>query len=98
MLFVAEYRMDWDGLEDAIAKRLEWGEVKPDSFRYVGEYFWHGGDPPFRGVAIVDVESVEDVHAFVLHYGKSVSWDIHPATDVMTGIGTYEAHAAPPSD
>ena len=94
MLFVAEYELNWDALEDAVAKRLEWGEVKPDSFRYVGEYFWHDGDPPFKGVVIMEVETVDDVHSFILHYGPTMRWRIHAATDVLSGIETLERHTA----
>jgi hypothetical protein len=88
MLFVAEYSLGWDGLEAAAAKRLEWPEVRPETFRFVSEYIWHDGDTPFRGIAIIDVESVEDLHHFVLHYGSTVRMRIHPATDVMSGIET----------
>jgi hypothetical protein len=88
MLFVAEYSVSWDGLEAAVAKRLEWGELKPETFKYLGEYTWHDGDPPFRGVTIFEAESVEDVHAFVLHYGPTIQLKVHSATDVMSGIQT----------
>ena len=95
MLFVAEYEVDWGALEDAVARRMEWDAVKPDTFHYVGEYLWHEGDPPFRGVVICEVEDVEDVHAFVLHYGPTVKFRVHAATDVMSGIGTLRDHPPP---
>ena len=91
MLFVAEYSVGWDALEAAVAKRLEWGELKPDTFTYVGEYTWHEGDPPFRGVTIFEAASVEDVHAFVLHYGATVQFRIHAASDAMSAIETLLA-------
>ena len=58
MLFVAEYEFGWDVLEAVIAKRLEWSEVQPDGFRFVGEYVWQDRDPPFRGVAVIDAADV----------------------------------------
>jgi len=90
MLFVAEYEVSWEGLEAAVSKRLEWDEFKPEGFRFLGEYTWHEGTPPFRGVAIFEADSVEDVHAFVLHYGPTVVMRVHPATDVMTGIASLQ--------
>ena len=86
MLFVAEYKVTWDMLEAAVAKRLDWEQILPEGFRYVGEYLWHQGDPPFRGIAIFEVESMEDVHAYVLHYGPTIQIELHPATDLRTGI------------
>ena len=59
MLFVAEYEFGWESLSSVVAKRIEWGEVQPDGFRFVGEYVWQDGDPPFRGVAIIEAQSVE---------------------------------------
>ena len=90
MLFVANYEVTWEALETAVAKRLEWNELKPDSFRYVGEYVWNTGDPPFRGVAVVDVETVDDLHAWILHYGSTLSLHVSPATDVMSGIASLQ--------
>jgi hypothetical protein len=86
MLFVAEYELRWDVLDAVVAKRLEWEVVKPDGFRFVGEYVWQDGDPAFRGVAIVEADEVEMLHAFVLHYGPTLTMHIHPATDVATAI------------
>ena len=71
MLFVVEYELVWDSLEPAIAKRLEWMEVKPESFTFVGEYVWTDRDPPFRGVAIIKTNSIENIHTFLLHQGVS---------------------------
>ena len=86
MLFVAEYKVTWDMLEAAVAKRLDWEQILPEGFRYIGEYLWHQGEPPFRGIAIFEVESMEDVHAYVLHYGPTLKIELHPATDLRTGI------------
>jgi hypothetical protein len=91
MLFVAEYEITWATLDAAIAKRLEWDEVKPDGFRFIGEYVWQGGEPSFRGVAIIEAESVEGINSFVLHYGPTLTMRVHPASDVVTaiaGVGT----------
>ena len=82
MLFVVEYQIGWETLEAAIAKRLEWGDSPPDGFRYIGEYIWQDADPPFRGVAIIEADSVEAINGFVLHYGPTLKMRAHPASDV----------------
>ena len=86
MLFVAEYELSWEMLEAAIAKRLEWDDAKPDGFRFIGEYVWNDHEPPFRGVAIIDVDSVEALNSFVLHYGPTLKVQLHPASDVVSSI------------
>jgi hypothetical protein len=88
MLFVVEYEFGWDALSAVVAKRIEWGEALPEGFRFVGEYIWANGEPPFRGVAVVEAAEVEALNAFVLHYGPTLAMRIHPATDVVTGIAT----------
>lgn len=90
MLFVAEYDMSWDNLDAVVARRLEWSEIMPEGFSFVGEYVWQSGNPPFRGVAIIDCAEVDDVNAFVLHYGPTLTMRIHPATDVMSGIAQLQ--------
>lgn len=92
MLFVAEYDLTWSTLDAAIAKRLEWDDAKPDGFRFVGEYVWQDGEPPFRGVAIIDADNVEALNSFVLHYGPTLRIRVHPANDVVSAIATV----APP--
>jgi hypothetical protein len=87
MLFVAEYELGWDALEAVMAKRLEWDEVKPDNFRFVGEYVWQDHDPAFRGVAIIETDSVEALNSFALHYGPTLKIRVHPASDVVSAIG-----------
>src|SRR5262249_19705233 len=87
MLFVAEYELGWDTLDAVVAKRLEWDAVQPDDFRFIGEYVWQDRDPPFRGIAIIDADSVDAVNSFVLHYGPTLKVRMHPATDVVHGIG-----------
>ena len=92
MLFVAEYDLDWDALDAAVAKRLEWEDAKPEDFRFLGEYVWQDRQPPFRGVAIIEADSVEAINSFVLHYGPTLRVEIHPASDVLSAIGmTQEA-------
>jgi hypothetical protein len=88
MLFVAEYELSWDALEAVIAKRLEWDEAMPDGFRFVGEYVWQDSDPPFRGVAIIEADSVEALNSFALHYGPTLRLRVHPASDVVSAIGS----------
>ena len=86
MLFVAEYELSWDMLEAAIAKRIEWDDAKPEGFRFVGEYVWQDREPPFRGIAIIDADSVESLNSFALHYGPILKICVHPASDVVSAI------------
>ena len=88
MLFVAEYELSWDALEAVIAKRLEWDEAMPEGFRFIGEYVWQDSEPPFRGVAIIEADSVEALNSFGLHYGPTLRLRVHPASDVVSAIGT----------
>ena len=90
MLFVAEYEIAWEHLEAAVAKRLEWDELRPEGFRFVGEYMWQDRDPPFRGIAVIDADTVEVLNSFVLHYGPSLKIDIHPASDVASSIASMQ--------
>lgn len=91
MLFVAEYSLTWESLEAAVAKRLEWDDVRPDGFRFVAEYVWQQGDPPFRGIAVIDADDVEALNSFVLHYGPSLEVHIRPATDVGSAIAMLQS-------
>ena len=88
MLFVAEYEVSWDTVDAAMTKRLEWKEVQPEGFRFVGEYVWQDHDAPFRGVAIIEADSVEALNSFRLHYGPSLKMRMHPASDVVSAIKT----------
>lgn len=92
MLFVAEYELTWAALDAVIAKRLEWDDAKPEGFHFIGEYVWQDGEPPFRGVAIIEAESVEALNGFVLHYGPTLSMRIHPASDVVSAIASVGAN------
>ncbi len=95
MLFVAEYELGWDSLEAVIAKRLEWDGAQPQGFRFVGEYVWQDCEPPFRGVAIIEADSVEALNNFVLHYGPALKLRMHPASDVISAISTVRSGATP---
>ena len=97
MLFVAEYDLTWEMLDAAIAKRLEWEDAKPDGFRFVGEYVWQDREPPFRGVAIIDADSVEALNSFVLHYGPTLRVRVFPASDVVSAIGIANQGRARPA-
>ncbi len=93
MLFVAEYGFGWEALTSVVAKRLEWDEVQPEGFRFVGEYVWQAGEPAFRGVAIIEAADVESLNAFALHYGPTLTMTIHPATDVASGLAQVRQRA-----
>jgi hypothetical protein len=94
MLFVAEYELTWDALETATAKRLEWRAAQPDGFRFVGEYVWQDHDPPFRGVAIIEADTVEALNAFALHYGPTLKLRVHPASDVVSALNSVRGDGA----
>lgn len=96
MLFVAEYGFGWASLASVVAKRIEWNEVHPEGFRFVGEYAWQAGEPAFRGVAIIEAADGESLHAFALHYGPTMTMAIHPTTDVVSGIAQVQAGTQPP--
>ena len=95
MLFVAEYEFGWEALATVVAKRLEWGEMQPDGFRFVGEYIWQDREPAFRGIAVIEAREVEVLNAFALHYGPTLKMVIHAATDVRSGIAML--HDAQPA-
>ncbi|MCK6553134.1 hypothetical protein L6Q96_00885 [Candidatus Binatia bacterium] len=86
MLFIAEYDFTWENLEPVIARRIEWDTAQPEGFRLVGEYVWQDRDPPFRGIAVIEADSVEALNAFVLHYGPTMRVSIHAASDVVSSI------------
>jgi hypothetical protein len=96
MLFVAEYEFEWDDLDAVVAKRIELESALPEGFRFVGEYIWADRDPAFRGIAIIDADSIDALNAFVLHYGPSLSVRAHPATDVASGISQVNGAAEMP--
>ena len=94
MLFVAEYEFEWESLASVVAKRIEWGEVQPDGFRFVGEYIWQNREPAFRGFAVIDADGVEALNAFALHYGPTLKMTIHAASDVQSGIASLHHEPA----
>lgn len=86
MIFVIEYTVAWADLDTVLAKRMEWEGVRPAGFKYVGEWVWQQAEPPFRGMAVVEADSIDVLNAYVLHYGPSIKVQIHPATDVPTAM------------
>jgi len=95
MLFVAEYDLSWEALDAVVAKKMEWDEVAPENFRFVGEYVWTDRDPPFRGIAVIETDDVQALNAFVLHYGPTIKVRIHAATDVRSALGQAIAQRRP---
>jgi hypothetical protein len=93
MLFVAEYELEWNALEAVVAKRIEWDDVCPPGFTFVGEYVWADRDPPFRGVAIIEADRVEVLNAFALHYGPALKLRVFPASDVASSIKLLQGGA-----
>ena len=94
MLFVAEYEFGWESMPSVMAKRMEWPEMQPEGFRFVGEYIWTDREPPFRGIAVIEAADATALNAFALHYGPTLKMAIHPASDVMSGIAALSAGSA----
>ncbi len=86
MVFVAEYSFAWDALSTVVAKRLEWDDAQPEGFRFVGEWVWKDREPAFRGVAVIEVDDVEALNAFALHYGSTITMSFNAASDVMSAL------------
>lgn len=93
MLFVAEYSFAWDAIATVAAKRLEWDASQPAGFRFVGEWVWKDREPAFRGVAVVDVDDVEALNAFALHYAATLAMTFHPASDVVSALSHFATGA-----
>lgn len=89
MLFALEYALAWDRLDEAIAKRIDWDEVQPDDFRFESEHVWPDADGGFRGVAIVEVGSVEALNSLIVHYGPVLRLRASPASDVLSSIARF---------
>jgi hypothetical protein len=70
---------------------LEWDAAQPAGFRFVGEWVWKDLDPAFRGVAVLEVDDVEALNAFALHYGATITLSFHAASDVMSAINQIGA-------
>ena len=86
MLFLGHYSVDVDKLEMAMAKRLEWDEVKPDGFRMVCDYVVLGKSAPFEGGMVIETANAEDLNTLILYYGETVKIDLRPASDVLSAI------------
>jgi hypothetical protein len=87
--FALEYALSWDHLEEVIAKRIDWDEVQPEDFRFESEYAWPDADGGFRGVAIVEVGSVEALNTLLFHYGPLLHVRASPASDVLSSIARF---------
>lgn len=86
MLFCAQYSVDPDNLEMAMAKRLEFDEVRPDGLRVVCEYTLHGKPPPYGGFMVVETDDPAALNFLVIYFGKTVTFDIRPCSDVVTAL------------
>jgi hypothetical protein len=86
MLFLAHYRVAADGLELAMAKRLEGETAQPDGFRLVCEYAIHGQPPPFGGFMVFETAQAEDLNFLTMFFAPSVTFDIRPCSDVLEAV------------
>lgn len=86
MLFLCRYTIDPDHVETAMAKRMEFEEVRPANMRLVCEYVVHGVSDPLQGVMVFETSDTEVLNLLVLYYGKTVKLDIRPCSDVLAAI------------
>lgn len=91
MLFLARYEIELENVETAMAKRLEFEELKPDGVRIVCEYSVHGVSAPLSGVLVFEADDVSALNFLVLYYGRTVKLDIRPCSDVLSAIKTTQA-------
>ncbi len=94
MLFLAQYQVELDQVETAMAKRLEFEEFKPDDLKIVCEYNWHGTSTALGGFFVFEAEDVSALNFLVLYYGKTLRLDIRPCSDVLSAIATTRASLA----
>jgi hypothetical protein len=92
MMFLASYQIDLEHLETAMAKRLEFEELKPESMRIVCEYAVHGRTAPLGGFLVFETDDVEVLNFLIVYYGKTVQLDIRPCSDVLSAIKLTQKH------
>jgi Domain of unknown function (DUF3303) len=90
MLFLARYVIELANVETAMAKRLEFEELKPENMRIVCEYTAHGVSEPLSGFLVFETDDVQVLNFLVMYYGRTVSLDIRPCSDVLTAIATTQ--------
>jgi hypothetical protein len=83
MLFLAQYMLDPERIDVAIAKRMEWDTVQPEGFHLICEYSVHGKPPPFSGFMVFETDSAEHVNFLVLFFGNTVTFDIRACSDAL---------------
>ncbi len=86
MLFLATYEIHLENLDAAIAKRLEWDVAAPETMKLVGEWVAHGSGDIVRGVVVFETNDPADIQALILYYGKAVTFDVRPASDVPAAL------------
>jgi hypothetical protein len=94
MLFLASYQIELEHLETAMAKRLEFDEVKPEGMRILCEYVVHGRSAPLGGFLVFETDDVEVLNFLVIYYGRTVHLDVRPCSDVLTAIAATQKHLA----
>jgi hypothetical protein len=92
MLFCAQYWVEPDDVEVAMAKRLEFEEVRPDTLKVVCEYALHGKPPPYGGFMVVETDDPAALNFLVIYFGKTVTFDVRACSDVVSTVAmTQEA-------
>jgi hypothetical protein len=94
MLFLAQFQIDLDQVEIAMAKRLEFDECKPDDLQIICEYNWHGSSTQLGGFFVFEAPDVSALNFLVMYYGRTLRLDIRPCSDVLSTIQTTRATLA----
>jgi hypothetical protein len=98
MLFLATYEIALENVETAMAKRLEFDEVKPEGMRILCEYAIHGRSAPLGGFFVFETDDVEVLNLLVVYYGTTVRIDIRPCSDVLSAIAVTQKSLAAKAD
>ena|SRR5688572_22859422 len=86
MLFLCRYTLSLDNVPTAMAKRLEFEELRPEGMKMICEYAVHGSSDPISGVMVFEADDVEVLNFLVLYWGKTATLDIRPCSDVLSAI------------
>jgi hypothetical protein len=86
VLFLAFYEIPLEKLDAAIAKRLEWDVVAPETMKILGEWVQHGSGEVVRGSVVFETTDPADIQSLVLYYGTTLRFDVRPASDVRTAL------------
>ncbi len=90
MLFLARYTIALENMQTAMAKRIEFEELKPPGMKIICEYTAHGVSQPLSGFLVFETDDVEVLNFLVLYYGRTVELDIRACSDVLSAIAASQ--------